>query len=267
MFRLFLSSVLVLALIQTLPSPQAAVDELLAADRAFAAAAATTTAVPALSAMLSDDAVMPTPAFDFARGKAKVIDALNANPDNAQGRLEWTPIRGGVSADGLQGFTFGYMTLQGPDSRRLPIKYLSYWVKGSNGWRVAVYKRARAEQSPATRNLVPPALPVQLVPPTRNAAVMARHKATLEAAERAFSDAAQTIGVGAAFTNNGSSDAVNMGPPNQPAFTISAASIGTAIGEASPTDTAPIAWAADAGSIVAVWRRASVNDPWRYVAE
>ncbi|MBA3270952.1 MAG: hypothetical protein H0T71_10600, partial [Acidobacteria bacterium] len=111
-----------------------------------------------------------------------------------------------------------------------------------------------------------------------------------------FADAAQTIGVGAAFTNNGSSDAVNMGPPNQPAFTISAASIGKAIGEGSPTDSAPIAWAADAGSIVAssgdlgvtfgfirahkpetgrpgatpfitVWRRASVNDPWRYVAE
>jgi glyoxylase-like metal-dependent hydrolase (beta-lactamase superfamily II)/ketosteroid isomerase-like protein len=281
---------------QHTPTPQSVVDELLAADRGFAAAAAKTTAVPALSAMFADDVVMPTPNADFARGKENAIAALNANPDNAQGRLEWTPIRGGVSADGQHGFTFGYMTLTRPGSTRIPVKYLSYWVKRGGVWRVAVYKRARAEQSPATRELMAPALPPQLIPPTTDAAVVAKHKASLEAAEKAFSDLAQRIGVGAAFVTNGSADAVNMGAPTQPMFTVGAARIGAAVGEGLPTDSAPFAWAADAGSLVAssgdlgvtfgfirphkpepgrpaanpfvtVWRRAGPNDPWRYVAE
>jgi ketosteroid isomerase-like protein len=283
-------------LIQPTPSPQSTVNELLAADRAFAAAAAKTTAVPALSAMFADDVVMPTPNGDFARGKGNAISALTANPDNAEGRLEWTPIRGGISADGQHGFTFGYMTLQRPDNTRIPIKYLSYWVKRGGAWRVAVYKRARAEQSPAARDVMAPALPLQLLPPPSDSAVVAAHKASLEAAEKAFSDEAQRIGVGAAFAKNGSADAVNMGPPNQSIFTVGAEKIGAAIGEGAPTDSAPIAWAADAGSLVAssgdlgvtfgfirphkpqrgrpaatpfvtIWRRAGPNDPWRYVAE
>ena len=39
------------------------------------------------------------------------VQALRANPDNAGARLEWAPIRGGISADGQHGFTFGYMTV------------------------------------------------------------------------------------------------------------------------------------------------------------
>lgn len=276
--------------------PQSMVDELLATDRGFAAAAAKTTAVPALAAMFADDVVMPTPNADFARGKENAIAALNTSPDNAQGRLDWAAIRGGVSADGQHGFTFGYMTLQRPDNTRIPIKYLSYWVKRGGVWRVAVYKRARAEQSPATRDVMAPALPLHLVPPTSDSALIAMHKASLEAAEKAFSDEAQKIGVGAAFAKHGSADAVNMGPSNQPMFTVGAEQIGAAIGPGGPTDSAPIAWAADAGSLVAssgdlgvtfgfirphkpqpgrpaanpfitIWRRAGPNDPWRYVAE
>jgi len=281
---------------QHTPTPQSVVDELLATDRGFAAAAAKTTVVPALSAMFADDVAMPTPNSDFARGKEQAIAALNTNPDNAQGRLEWTPIRGGVSADGQHGFTFGYMTLQRPDNTRIPVKYVSYWVKRGGAWRVVVYKRARAEQSPATRETMAPALPAQLEPPTTDAAVIARHKASLEAAEKAFSDLAQKIGVGAAFVKNGSADAVNVGPPNQPTFTVGAERIGAAVGQGGPTDSAPIAWAADAGSFVAtsgdlgvtfgfirphkpqpgrpdanpfitVWRRAGPNASWRYIAE
>ena len=67
--------------------------------------------------MMADDVAMPVPVPSpgFARGKTQAIEALELNPDNAQGKLEWAPVRGGVSADGLHGFTVGYMTLTRAD--------------------------------------------------------------------------------------------------------------------------------------------------------
>jgi ketosteroid isomerase-like protein len=52
---------------------QSAVDELLAADRAFSAASATTDLVSGLSAMFADDVVIPNPPGQFAGGKAAVV--------------------------------------------------------------------------------------------------------------------------------------------------------------------------------------------------
>src|SRR5688500_3007379 len=90
-----------------LPTPAAAaaaaaaVEDLLAADRAFAAASARVDVVAGLSPMLSEEIVMPAPPGRLVRGKAAVLDALRENPDNAAGRVEWAPVRGGLSADGL----------------------------------------------------------------------------------------------------------------------------------------------------------------------
>jgi hypothetical protein len=285
-----------LALVQTSSSPQAAVDELLAADRRFAAEAAKTTAIPALSAMLAEDVAMPIPGPPpgFARGKTLAVEALKKNPDNAQGRLEWAPVRGGISADGQHGFTVGYMTLTKPDSSVVPIKYVAYWVRKAEGWRVAVYKRVVSDLAAPARAMMPPALPGQLIAPTTDTSVVAGHRASLEAAERAFSDEAQKIGLGPAFAKHGSADAVNVGPRTSPTFVLSAAEIGKSMG---PGTTSPVSWAPDEGAIVAssgdlgvtfgfirqnsappagqpgavpfitIWRRASINDPWRYVAE
>ena len=137
---------------------------------------------------------------------------MKKNPDNAQGKLEWAPVRGGISADGQHGFTVGYMTLTKPDASVVPIRYVAYWVKKPEGWRVAVYKRVTSELAAAAREMMPPALPRQLVPPTSDASAIARHRASLEAAERAFSDEAQKVGLGPAFAKHGSIDAVNVGP-------------------------------------------------------
>ncbi len=286
------------AVMQGAATPHAAVEELLAADRAFAAAAAKTTVIPALMPMFSTDVVMPTsvPAPGFVRGKEKAAEALNANPVNAQGRLQWAPIRGGVSADGQHGFTFGYVTLTAGDGTPTPIKYVGYWVKEPAGWRVAVYKRVPADQPPATRDLLPPATPAQLVAPVTNQSTVAGYKASLEAAEKAFSDEAQTVGLGPAFAKHGSADAVNVGPRTSPTFVVSAVEVGKSVGAGSEGKPSPVSWAADEGSIVAssgdlgvtfgyirqntpapgnprgvpfvtIWRRADASQPWRYVAE
>jgi ketosteroid isomerase-like protein len=279
-------------------APQSVVDELLTADRAFAAAAAATTVVPALAAMFGQDVVMPTavPKPGFARGKAQAIEALKANPVNTGGRLEWAPVRGGISGDGRHGFTVGYMTLTGAEGKAQPVKYVAYWVKQPEGWRVAVFKRVLADEPPPSRAMMPPALPPGLVAPTTDSATIARHKASLEAAEKAFSDEAQTIGLGAAFAKHGSADAVNVGPRTSATFVVGAEAIGKNVGLGSEGKPSPLAWAADEGSIVAssgdlgvtfgyirqhaapagqpnaipfitIWRRANANMPWRYVAE
>jgi ketosteroid isomerase-like protein len=283
----------VLAFAQALPTPQAVVDDLLAADRGFSASGRQKDAVAALSAMFADDVAIMVPASGFARGKAKAAEALAANPDNNSGRVEWTPIRAGISADGLHGFTVGYMTLTRSDATRVPIKYVAYWVKKPEGWRVAVYKRVRAGEGSPPRELMPPALPARIVPPSTDAAATARFKASLDRAERDFSDEAQQVGLGPAFAKHGSADAVNVGPPTGAAFVVGAEAIGRAIGGGSTES--PVTWAPDEvivassgdlgvtfGTIrrkspppgqpptvpyITVWRRASPADPWKYVAE
>ncbi len=287
-----------LVFLQSPATPKAAVDELLAADRQFAAAASKLDAVAAISAMFAGDvAMMPVPPEGFARGREKAIEALGQNPVIATARAEWSPVRGGISADGQHGFTFGYMTLTLPDGSAMPMKYLSYWVRQADGWRVAVYKRIRGAEVSGPHTLMAPALPERLVPPTTDAAAIAGFRDSLDRAERAFSDEAQKIGIGPAFANNGSADAVNLGPRTEPRVIVGAEAIGRAIGRDGPPSGSPVTWAPDrvivassgdlgvtlgflrlndppAGGgkpptipFITVWRRASPSDPWRYVAE
>lgn len=278
-------------------TPKEAVDELLAADRAFSKTSARTDLVAGLSAMFAEDVVMPEPGARFARGAAAAAAALRRNPDNAGARAEWTPIRGGISADGQHGFTFGYMTITRGDGSEAPAKYLAYWIKGPAGWRVAVYRRSRANEAPASVEMMPPSLPDRLVPPSTDAQAIARFRASLDAAERAFSDEAQKIGIGPAFVKYGSADAINLGPASESSVTVGSEAIGRAVGAAYPSNESAVSWAPDSVIVASsgdlgvtigmirpnrhgpdgktapimpfftIWRRASVDDPWRYIAE
>ena len=275
-------------------TPQSAVDELLAADRAFAAASAKTDLVAGLTAMFADDVVIPMPPGQFVDGKAAVVAALRANADNLAARTDWTPVGGGISADAHHGFTFGYMTIHRGDGSDLPLKYLSYWVKQPAGWRVAAFKRSRANGA-ASRAPMPPALPERLVEPPSDAARLAAAKASLDQAERAFSQDAQKIGLGPAFARFGSADAINLGRPDDPAIVVGAASIARMVGEGLAEGTSPVSWApervivASSGDLgvtigwitrktpaadrppknpfFTVWRRANASAPLKYIAE
>jgi ketosteroid isomerase-like protein len=278
-------------------TPQQAVDDLLAADRAFATASASADVVTGLSAMFSANVILPLPGGKFADGIAAAREALAANAENAGGRVEWTPIRGGISADGLQGFTFGYMRLHRADRTSAPAKYLSYWVKTPEGWRVAVYRRSRRPDSAVSTALLPAALPPRMVKPAGDAETLASFRRSIDRAERDFSDEAQTIGLGAAFAKYGTADAVNMGGPGAAGFVIGSEAIGRAVSAGNPPGGSPVSWAPDrvivassgdlgvtigiirpnakpadgstpAGfSFFTIWRRATPKDPWRYVAE
>ena len=275
-------------------TPQFVVDELLAADRAFSAASAKTDLVTGLSAMFAADVVVPSPPGQFAEGKTAIVAALRANADNAQSRTEWTPVRGGVSADGQHGFTAGVMTIHRGDGATIALKYLAYWVKQSEGWRVVAYKRVRAGEGSWSPVMLAPALPDRIVAPSTAAAIIARHRDSLEQAERSFSDESQTIGLGAAFAKYGSADALNLAGgeagivvghdniaklvagdqpltapgPNWAADRVivsSSGDLGVTIGMIHPRT--PVAGQPASFPFFTIWRRADLSAPWRYVAE
>ncbi|MGH7499779.1 MAG: hypothetical protein ACREL3_13110, partial [Gemmatimonadales bacterium] len=229
-------------------------------------------------------------------GRDSVLAAIRANPANAGAMLGWTPVRVGVSADGRQGFTFGYVTLRGADGATTPGKYLAYWVKKPEGWRAVMYKRGRASGA-ASPDMLSPALPAKALPPSDDAAAIGRLKQSLDSAERAFSRDAQTIGLEKAFVRYGSADAVNMGGPARETFVSGPDSIGVLVADGEPATGSSVSWAPDKAVIVAssgdlgvtmgmivvndpdstgarasfpfttVWRRPSADQPWRYVAE
>jgi hypothetical protein len=274
--------------------PAGVAAELLATDSAFAEAGKSLPLVDALAPMFAEDVEMPAPG-GFIVGRDSVLKALRANPANATATFHWTPVRVGISADGRHGFTFGYGSLARPDTAATPVKYLTYWVKGSGGWHAVAYKRGRAS-GPADASPMPAALPPRLVPPDTDSTRVEAFRRSLDSAERAFSRDAQQIGLQAAFARYGRADAVNMGGPARPQFVVGADSIGAVVSQGEPDRGSSVSWGPDRvivassgdlgvtiGTIVAnqpdsagvqatfpfftVWRRDRVDEPWRYVAE
>lgn len=262
---------------------QADVSALLAADRAHATAAERSGLVDGLSAIFDKDAVMVSGGVpDLVRGADAIRVRLAAKPENVTARVAWQPVGGGISADGSQGYTYGSLTVTPRDGAPVPQKYLAYWVKRPEGWRVFAYKRlGRRETTPLK---AAPAV-IGTGRRTDDAA------AALAASEKAFSDEAQQIGLRAAFTKWGRPDSMNLGAED--AIAIGSQAIGN--GVSGPEPGSPVVWGADqvlvapsgdmglsyglihlktpvAGQpstipFFTIWARPKPGDPWRYVAE
>jgi ketosteroid isomerase-like protein len=288
--RRFLSFIaaLLLALPAHAQSPQAAADALLAADRAFAARGASAADPAAALGPMFDAEIWMAAGGRAHLGRDAVLAALRASPAYPAGAMSWTPIRVGVSADGTQGFSFGYFSLAAGDPARRERKYLAYWVRRPEGWRVVAYRQAPRATGNILREMRPPSLPGRAV---RGA--VAAHQASLAAAEQAFSDRAQRVGLSVAFAEFGREDAMNMGGPGD--FTYGAAAISQAV-DASGATTSPVRWSTERSFAAAsgdlgvsigtihrngtvpeghpasfpfftVWRRDGPDQPWRYIAE
>jgi ketosteroid isomerase-like protein len=274
---------------------QAELEQLLAADRAFSAAAARApSAADGLAPMFDAEAVMPVPGpgSGFATGRDAVVAAFRDSPAFRDGSVSWAPIRGGISADATHGFTYGYLTLTGGDPARRGRKYLAYWIKRPQGWRVAAYRQLPRAPGPVSTAMLPPSLPAFAARATARPAPIEAHRASLHAAERAFSDRAQAIGLRAAFREYGRADAMNMGGPGPINVGLEALTAGFPEGET----TSPVSWGtarsfiASSGDLgvsigtirangpvpegqsasfpfFTVWRRDRPGAPWRYVAE
>lgn len=268
-------------------NPTAAVNELLDADRQFSSAAAGINIVDGIAAMLAPDAISPTPAGTFARGKDEIVALLRANPNNATATAEWAPVRGGVSADGQQGFTYGFQIIHDAGKPDRRAKYLAYWVRRPEGWRVFGYKRAGSPPGSVSTAVRAPALPPVMIPSRPSAALQKKYAEDLAARESAFSARAGEVGLRHAFIEFGSSDAMNFGGGSD--FTFGNVNIGNGF---PPDTSSDLTWAADeavktsstgdlgitfgfihqagqpgAFPFFTVWRRARTSDRWLYVAE
>ncbi len=113
----------------------AAVNELLAADRAFAAKAAADGVPAAFSEYAAEAAIIVT-GDSISNGRAGIASRYQNWPQGA--RLEWAPETGRVSARGDMGWTWGNSTYVAPDGGRTPGRYISVWTRDYDGnWRYA----------------------------------------------------------------------------------------------------------------------------------
>ncbi len=279
----------------TQSTPQRVAQSLLDADRAFATAAPATEMVSALSAMFADGVLMPAPPTGLIVGKAALVSALKSQPDVATAHVSWTPIRVGVSRDGQHGFSFGYMTMTKADGTPVPQKYMAYWVRENNAWRVMAYKRGRASSAATDTPLMVAALPTSITAPNRklSAAALTTLRHDVMKMETLFSDDAKRVGLGNAFASFGSTDAVNMGGAASPRFIVGANAIAQSVA-GGDMKSSTVHWSADTALVASrgdlgitfgriyvnggdaaapgipfftIWRKATPQSPWRYVAE
>ena len=270
----------------------AALSELLAEEARLAKSADALDPAAGIASMMADNVRLYTRGGPF-NGKAAALEALKSNPANNGKKASWRSIKSGISGDGTHGFTFGYLTIDGGDPATAKRRYLAYWVKGVNGWRVAALKQALRPAGEADIAALPQAIPADAAHAVHRAKPdPAQARQGLIEAEKAFSDRAQVAGIGSAFTENGRSDAINNAPPG---VLVGAAAIGAAVG-GGETGPSPVNWSAD-DAIVApsgdlgitfgmirpngpqpegqpaaipfftIWMRDGPDQPWRYIAE
>jgi len=274
-------------------SARANVEALLAADRAFSAAAAHAPSIPdAFAAMFDEQVVVPIPGRGHLIGRDAVMEAYRASTSFREGTISWAPIRGGISADGTQGFTLGYLNVSAGPPERRNRKYLAYWIRRPQGWRIVAYRLLPRAPGEVSTDLLEPSLPGFTAAPSTNAAHIASLRASLSAAEQAFSDRAQQVGLRAAFLEFGRADAVNMSdgpgfavglaavtahfPENattsplrwstERSFVASSGDLGVSIGTIHANGPVPEGQGADF-PFFTVWRRDRPGAPWRYIAE
>ncbi len=264
----FAASVLTTALAASLftglrADPARAAAELLAADRALGRAAIATDYRSAFAALFAPDVIMPSPATGgFAEGREAVLALLMRDTLNARSRVQWTPLRAGVSADGAHGATIGVMSVARPDGRVQEYKYLAYWERRPEGWRARVWRRiprpvaapvaaadARADMAtaatagdvPAEAPWLPRLASLQALEPS----AQERALRELQGMERIFSDSAARIGIGPAFEALGADDAMHLGAPNERDFNRGNRVIAQAVQGNAPPGSSPVTWSAE----------------------
>ena len=113
----------------------AAVAEVMAADRAFAAKAVADGVPAAFNEYAASDALMVS-SDNITTGREGVASRFQNWPEGA--RLEWAPETGRVSARGDMAWTWGNSVYIAPDGARSTGRYVSVWTRDYEGnWRFA----------------------------------------------------------------------------------------------------------------------------------
>ena len=284
-FRYFLAALAVIAAPVAAQAPHSALDDLIKAEQQLSDKAAALPPAAGIASMLADDGRLFTKQ-GMIKGREAAAADLAANPINKGTRVHWRSLRGGVSADGQQGFTLGYLDVDGADPKTAHRRYLAYWVRTASGWRVATLKQVIRPEGEADAPAQSPALPLRAAAPEH--ARTAAFRPSLMATEKAFSDRAQVVGLRQAFRENGREDAIHTwgekgfsiglkaidanfveetGPAKinwsaDDAIVASSGDLGVTIGNIRPNDGKP-----GGGAFFTIWMRDDPSQPWRYVAE
>ena len=263
--------------------------ELLAVDRAYAAAAKSVNLIDALVAPLAPNAIFLAPGPVFPRGPGQVRALLQATPANALSKWSWTAVRVDVSSDGKEGYTVGYTELTQASGTVLPGRYLAYWVKQGDGtWKIEAYKRIT--RAAGAVSLTPP--PGFETPDDKHRRYFPNTDAAAEAAaaaatDQAFSDLAQVVGNSDAFARYAAPTAAQSGSSASVGWewgraAIAAAHASEALGifswapvfshAAESGDIAfTVGWVFNAsgqtlGKYFSVWQKQNTGD-WLYVVD
>jgi len=215
-------------------SPSSARSDLLAADSSFGRAQPSVSLIDKLTNALSDD-VHFCAANQHVHGRQAARTLLATNPANPTASIEWAPRSGGVSADGTNGYTYGFAVQRNSDGKALPLYYVAYWRKQRDGWHMLAFKRAGGgggEPAPRTFTDERP------VAERGDSATMA---VSLAAAEKAFSDDAGVRGTHEAFRSRASRFAATIGGPNKADFNYGPDEIAAGVGP----DTKDLDWSSD----------------------
>lgn len=245
-----------------------------------------------IASLDEDVALFVVPVAGLARTKAEAIKKLGQAFGSGRSRVSVRPIRLGLSADREHGFSYGFMDIETAAKVRQG-KYVAYWIRRPKGWRLAAFKWVPRPDGAVSTDRREDALPARFAVRGKNRAKLEQFRSSLDATERQFSAEAQAMGIGRAFRKYGSADAMNVG--GEADFTFG----NDAIAESQGGDTAkgsPVRWAPD-GVLVSssgdlgvtfgyldrngptppgrlaripfftIWRRASQNAEWKYVAE
>lgn len=182
------------------PARGPARDSLLASDMQRAATVRARGPVAGLVQWFAPDVVYLRAGTPAVRG-AEAARTLIADTAHVPGAVSWEPLGGDISADHRSGYTYGIAArVTGSTDSVALERYIAFWRRDAAGpWRIAAYaevgSRFRAENDNAESGLLDSS--VDAAPPSGRAA--SRGIASLIAADSAFSDLADRVGVGTAF--------------------------------------------------------------------
>ena len=166
-------------------APPTALIELVAAEKQALEQAKGKPPAEAIVSMIEADTRVYTRGGPYV-GKAAALTGIKSNPGNLGTGTDWLPVKSGMSSDGKHGFTLGYFDISGgTDPKVAHHRYLAYWVRGADGWKIAAIKQSLRRPEEKVLDSLPPSFPAQATttPPDSAAA-----RQSLIDAEQAFSD-------------------------------------------------------------------------------
>jgi ketosteroid isomerase-like protein len=214
-----------------------------AADAATRAAAADF--VTALTERFAARGIYLSNTPELLRGPSGARGWLERDTLATRSRGRWTVVRGDVSADGRDGYTYGYFDVIHPAGDTVYIRYQAYWRRNPSGrWEILAFSRGRRAPGPDGTG-IPAALAAANAErfPVTNADTAAVLR-EIVATEGAFADSVG-VNVAAAFGGFAAPDAAKVETGSS--FVFGKEAIAALIGTPPPGQLGPI-WRPETGT-------------------